>query len=382
MPENFQIFIKPVGAACNLGCSYCYYLEKAKLYSGTGPLKMSDEVLETLIKQQIEASTEEKVFFSWHGGEPLLAGIDFYRKAVAIQKKYLSGRRIALNGIQTNGTLLSEEWCKFLRDENFIIGISIDGPEELHNRNRITTAGKPTFREVMRGYNLLKKYEITSEILCVVNSGNSSCPLEVYDFLRGLGAPFLTFLPMVERDGSGLSGVTAESVKPEKFGRFLIAIFDRWIENDIGKVKIQIFEEALRTAFNEDHTLCIFKVECGGVPVVEHNGDFYSCDHYVNGSHLIGNIMADPVVKILRDPRQVEFGEAKSRTLPRYCRECEVLGMCNGECPKNRFAFSPEGEPGLNYLCPGYRQFFTHCKPFNEVLKQTWRGQQVKSEDQ
>ncbi|MCU0456298.1 MAG: anaerobic sulfatase maturase, partial [Bacteroidales bacterium] len=307
--------------------------------------------------------------FSWHGGEPLLAGVDFYRKAVAFQKKYLRTGRSALNGIQTNGTLLNEEWCKFLRDENFIVGLSIDGPEELHNRYRINASGKPTFGEVMRGYNMLRKFEITSEILCVVSSGNSSRPLEVYNFFRELGTPFLTFLPLVERDASCPSGVTAESVRPEEFGSFLSVIFDRWIENDIGKVKIQIFEEAIITAFDQDHTLCIFKVDCGGVPVVEHNGDFYSCDHYVDVAHLTGNILSTPVRELLSDPRQVEFGQAKSRTLPGYCLECDVLAMCNGECPKNRFAVSPDGEPGLNYLCTGYRQFFRHCKPFIEVLR-------------
>lgn len=369
MPDDFQIFIKPIGGSCNMGCSYCYYLDKTELYSGRGPLKMSDEVLENMIRQQIEASTEEKVFFSWHGGEPLLAGIDFYRKALTYQKKYLSEGRSAINGIQTNGTMLSEEWCRFLRDENFIIGISIDGPEEMHDKHRKTASGKPTFKDVMHGYNLLRKYGITSEILCVVSSFNSSHPLEVYDFFRDIGAPFLTFLPLVERNLSCYSGVTEESVRPEEFGRFLTAIFDRWIENDTGKVKIQIFEEALRPAFNEDHTLCIFKVDCGIVPVVEHNGDFYSCDHYVDGDHLMGNILTDTLGKLLKNPRQIEFGRAKSHTLPKYCRECYVLSMCNGECPKNRFIISPDGEPGLNYLCEGYKKFFRHCLPFIDMLK-------------
>lgn len=372
MSSDFQIFIKPVGASCNLACSYCYYLDKKELYSGKGSLVMNDEVLETLIKQQIEASQEETVFFSWHGGEPLLAGIDFYKRAVGFQKKHLRDGHFALNGIQTNGTLLSEEWCIFFRDENFIIGISIDGPEELHNRHRINISGKPTFGEVMRGYKLLREYGIISEILCVVSSGNSSHPLEVYDFFRELEAPFLTFLPLVERDGSSISGVTEDSVKPEEFGSFLSAIFDRWIENDIGKVKVQIFEEALRKAFDQDHTLCIFKIDCGGVPIVEHNGDFYSCDHFVDASHLTGNILSKPVGKLLGDPRQIEFGQAKSLTLPGYCMECDVLEMCNGECPKNRFTFTPDGKPGLNYLCAGYKQFFTHCKPFIEVIRDVW----------
>jgi uncharacterized protein len=375
MANDFQIFVKPVGATCNLGCTYCYYLNKKDLYYDQDSFRMSDEILEEYIIQHIQASSDETIMFSWHGGEPLLAGIDFYRKAVSIQQKYLPSGRHALNGIQTNGTLLDDEWCSFLKSENFIIGISIDGPPDLHNKHRITPAGDPTSERVLKGYELLKKYKITSEILCVVNSDNSLHPLEVYNFFRQLGAEYISFLPLVERGASKASGVSDSSVNPEEFGRFLSVIFDEWIEHDIGKIKVQIFEEALRSAFNQEHTLCIFKVDCGGVPVVEHNGDFYPCDHFVTRDYLAGNIKCESLASLLESPRQKAFGQQKSKTLPRFCIECEVREMCNGECPKNRLISTPDGEPGLNYLCAGYKMFFNHCKPFVEVLRKTWLNQ-------
>ncbi len=369
MSCDFQIFVKPVGAACNLRCTYCYYLEKKDLYQGSDALRMSDEILEIYIKQHIEASSDDQVFFSWHGGEPLLAGIDFYRKAVALQKKYLPKKRSAINGIQTNGTLIDDEWCRFFRTENFIIGISIDGPEYYHNKHRLTSTREPTFKRVLKGFEMLREYKITSEILCVVNSYNSGNPVEIYNFFKELGVGYLTFLPLVERDQSKVSGASDSSVKPEDFSRFLSAIFDEWTEHDIGRIKIQIFEEALRRAFNQEHTLCIFKPECGGVPVIEHNGDFFSCDHYVDSDHIVGNINNALLSDLLDSPRQKEFGKAKSKTLPRYCLECNVRDMCNGECPKNRFILTPDGEPGLNYLCEGYKLFFNHCIPFIDMLK-------------
>jgi uncharacterized protein len=377
MPDAFQIFIKPVGAICNLGCTYCYYLNKIDFYQGDGSFRMSDDILEKYIKQHIETSYDEPVFFSWHGGEPLLAGIDFYRKAVALQKKYLPPGRSAINGIQTNGTLIDDEWCRFFKTEKFILGISIDGPEYYHNKHRLTTTGEPTLSWVLKGFGLLREYGIASEVLCVVSFHNSGNPLEIYNFIKGLGARYITFLPLVERDYSKASGVSDKSVKPEDFGRFLSVIFDEWTEHDIGRIKIQIFEEALRRAFNQEHTLCIFKTECGGVPVVEHNGDFYSCDHYVDSEHLIGNIKDTTLSDLLESPRQKEFGMAKSKTLPCYCIDCDVRDMCNGECPKNRFILTPDGEPGLNYLCAGYKLFFNHCMPFIEVLRKTWLGQKT-----
>ncbi|MBN2862802.1 MAG: anaerobic sulfatase maturase [Bacteroidales bacterium] len=376
MGREFQIFIKPVGALCNLRCSYCYYLQKNDLYPGNRITRMSDDILEKYIIRHIEASTDDVVMFSWHGGEPTLAGLEFYIKAVSLQKKYLPEGRSAINGIQTNGTLLDDEWCDFFARENFIVGISIDGPDELHNRYRRFPDGKGSLSQVLRGYEFLQKHKVTTEILCVVNSHNVGYPLVIYDFFRQLEARFITFLPLVEHDPGSPSGASKESVPAEEFGAFLCSVFDNWIENDIGRIKVQIFEEAARTAFDREHTLCIFKVNCGGVPVTEHNGDFYSCDHYVDKEHLLGNIIERSIVDILESPEQISFGKAKFEKLPRYCIECPVKEMCNGECPKNRFITTPDGEPGLNYLCNGYRLFFTHCRPFVEALRTAWLNDQ------
>ena len=373
--REFQIFVKPAGAKCNLDCSYCYYLEKDELYPGTKKWVMADALLEEYIIQHIGATTSQTVFFSWHGGEPTLAGLDFFRKAVSIQKKHLPSGATLLNGIQTNGTLINDEWCRFFAEENFMVGISIDGPPEMHNLYRVDKQGKGLYSQVLNGYQLLQRYNVTTEILCVLNAMNVNYPLEVYRFFKGLGARFLTFLPLVERQHDSPTGVTPESVPAEAFGRFLVRVFDEWVEHDIGSIKIQVFEEALRTAFNQEHTLCIFKENCGGVPVVEHNGDFYSCDHYTDKEHLLGNIRDHNLAYFLDSPRQRDFGRKKSSTLPEYCIQCPVKNMCNGECPKNRFIKTPAGESGLNYLCSGYRMFFTHCKPFVETVRAAWKNQ-------
>jgi uncharacterized protein len=287
---------------------------------------------------------------------------------VRYQKKHQPSASTVIHGIQTNGTLLDDDWCRFLYEERFVVGLSIDGPGDLHNKNRLTLKNKPTLEQVINGCKLLQKHGINPEILCVVNAHNVRYPLVVYSFFRELGAEYITFLPLVERkkDASGL--VSPDSVPSMEFGIFLSAIFDEWVEKDIGRIKIQIIEEAARTAFSQEHTLCIFKVNCGGVPVVEHNGDFYSCDHYVDDDHRLGNIGKHTLSYFLDSPFQKKFGKAKSQTLPKYCIECEVLDMCNGECPKNRFIASPDDEPGLNYLCSGYKHFFKHCKPFVEAI--------------
>ena len=371
--REFQIFAKPVGAECNLRCKYCYYLEKKALYPGSRSFIMSDDILEKYIVQHIEATTEETINFSWHGGEPLLAGIDLFKKIVALQKKHNPYGRTIVNGIQTNGTLIDEKWALFLAEEKFLVGISIDGPGDLHNKFRTTADNKPVLHQVLRGYELLGNHKINCEILCVVNSYNVKFPLVVYNFFKQLGAKYITFLPLVEKRPGTKSGVSRASVPAKEFGLFLTSVFDEWAERDIGEIKIQIFEEAARTAFNQEHTLCIFKVNCGGVPVLEHNGDFYSCDHYVESDHLIGNINEGSLAGFLDSEKQQAFGRAKSHTLPRYCLECEVRPMCNGECPKNRFINTPDGEAGLNYLCSGYKTFFSHCRPFVEAIASAWR---------
>lgn len=330
---------------------------------------MTDAVLENYIMQHIEASTEELISFSWHGGEPMLAGIDFYRKACELQKKYKPEGRKIINGIQTNGTLINEGWCSLFSEENFMVGISIDGPGDLHNRMRIFAKGEPSLGRVIQGYEMLQGYGITNEILCVVSSLNVRFPLVVYDFFRQIEAKYITFLPLVEKRPGAVSGVSRYTVPSLEFGVFLSTIFDEWLAKDIGRIKIQIFEEALRPAFRQDHTLCIFKENCGGVPVLEHNGDFYSCDHYVDNKHFAGNISKGTIAGFLDSRAQSEFGKKKSLSLPEFCRVCEVKEMCNGECPKNRFIKTPEGEPGLNYLCSGYRHFFNHCLPFIDTLR-------------
>lgn len=362
----FQVFVKPTGALCNLSCDYCYYLDKKALYPGKATFRMDDAVLEKYIYQHIQATTEEVVMFSWHGGEPLLAGLDFFRKAVTIQKKYLPNGKTLVNGVQTNGVLLDDEWCSFFAKERFMAGISIDGPEYLHDYFRKNTTGQGTFKKVLRGYHLLKDYGITTEILCTVNAVNAHHPLEVYQFFKSLGIRYITFLPLVNRSSDG---VTTDSVKPDDFGRFLIRIFDEWQAHDIGNLTIQLFEEAFRPALNLEHTLCVFKPVCGGVPVVEHNGDVYSCDHYVSPDYFLGNLKDQTLAWYLDSREQEAFGKAKLLSLPNYCLECPVRPMCNGECPKNRFIQTPLGEPGLNYLCAGYRMFFTHILPFTEALR-------------
>ncbi len=372
-PENsqstreFQLFVKPVGALCNLGCIYCYYVEKQNLYTGKAP-QMSDELLEKYIIQHLETATEEPVLFSWHGGEPTLAGIEFYRKAVDLQKKYNHHNKKIINGIQTNGTNFNDEWCRFLSSENFMVGISLDGPEHLHNKYRQTKSGETTFQKALHGYQLLKKYGINCEILCVINAFNVDHPLEIYRFFKSLGAKYISFLPLVNRNLNSQTGVSPDSVPAMAFGDFMVAIFDEWQERDIDNIGIQLLEEALRSAFHQDHTLCIFKRTCGKVPVLERNGDFYSCDHFVDQEHLIGNINHLHLSELLDHPKQVAFGEVKFNSLPNYCLNCEVLNMCQGECPKNRFIQSPDGEKGLNYLCEGYRKFFNHCTPFVKTI--------------
>ena len=374
--REFQIFAKPVGPLCNLSCRYCYYLNKNSQYTGANNFMIEDEILEKYIIQHIEATTEPTINFSWHGGEPLLAGQDFFRKVIKLQRKHKPAGSKIINGIQTNGTLLNDELCAFLAKEDLVVGISIDGPGDFHNNYRRTRNDRSTLHLVIRGYELLRKHGVIPEILCVVNAGNVRYPLAIYDYFKQIGAEYITFLPLVIKQPGSPTGVSSISVPSEEFGVFLSTIFDEWVEKDIGKIKVQIFEETARTAFNQDHTLCIFKVNCGGVPVVEHTGDFYSCDHYVDKEHLLGNIRNHSLSDYLDSEKQKSFGQAKSLALPLYCTVCEFLQMCNGECPKNRFITSPDGEKGLNYLCSGYKYFFNHCRPFVEAISAAWKSQE------
>jgi uncharacterized protein len=374
--DDFQVFVKPVGAACNLACSYCYYLDKEQLYSGRGMPTMSVEILEIYIRQHIEASSGQTIFFSWHGGEPTLAGLSYFQTVVAIQKKYLPSGEIALNGIQTNGTLLDEQWCQFLKDENFVVGVSIDGPEEFHSKFRLRKNTTSSYADVLQGIQLLKLNSIPFEVLCVVNAENVSHPLKVYRFLKDLQPGFITFIPLVERLSVESNQVSDRSVQARAFGEFLCTIFDEWKTEDIGKVKVQIFEESLRTAFGVEHSHCIFRPTCGLVPVIEHNGDFYLCDHFVEPKYKIGNIQEKSLKEMLESEEQRAFGQAKLISLPKYCHNCEVLSMCNGACPNERFINTPDGEFGLNYFCEGYRLFFNYCKPFVDQVAEIWKSQQ------
>ncbi|MCU0596281.1 MAG: anaerobic sulfatase maturase, partial [Desulfobacterota bacterium] len=306
----YQIFVKPMGSICNLGCRYCYYLKKQNLYPDEKSLRMPEHVLEEYIVQHIETCPDPVIPFSWHGGEPTLLGLDYYRKIVELQRKHQPSHRRIINGIQTNGTLLDEDWCRFLAAERFGVGFSLDGPQELHDSHRVTKGGNPTHDLAMRGYELLRKHGILCDILCVVHDGNVHCPLEVYRFLKQIKASYIGFLPLVEpRADSG--GVSSSTVPSEAFGAFLCAIFDEWTSQDIGKVKIQIFEETAGTALGQEHALCIFKKTCGDVPVLEHNGDFYSCDHFVDREHLLGNILETRLVDLIESPAQRAFGQAK-----------------------------------------------------------------------
>ncbi|RPH47304.1 MAG: anaerobic sulfatase maturase [Desulfobacteraceae bacterium] len=372
--REFQVFAKPAGSLCNLGCRYCYYLKKEDLCEKGKPFRMPDDILEQYIVQHIGASDSPVIGFSWHGGEPTILGLDYFRKIVELQRAHKpAGRRIR-NGIQTNGTLLDEEWCRFLAAEGFGVGLSLDGPEELHDIYRVSKNNDPTHRQVMRGYSLLKKHRIPFDILCVVHDRNVRHPMEVYRFFSQIEAPFLGFLPMVELRPDG-PGVTGRTVAAEAFGDFLCVIFDEWLSRDIGRVKVQIFEEAIGTAFGQDHALCIFRKTCGDIPVIEHNGDVFACDHFVDKKHRLGNIRETPLVELLECPSQRAFGQAKLDGLPSVCRNCEVLAMCNGGCPKDRFLRTPDGEEGLNYLCAGYKRFFTYCRPFIEQLSALWQRQ-------
>ncbi len=373
-PRSFQVFVKPAGAACNLACDYCYYLDKGPAASPAAPARMTEALLARYLSEHLSASSDEVVRFSWHGGEPTVLGLDYFRAVVAIERRLAPPGLTIANGLQTNGTLLDDEWGRFLAAEGFSVGLSLDGPLEVHDRHRRSRSGRGSFDAAMRGYDVLRRHGVPTDLLCVVGAHNEGRPLEVYRFFREIGATYVAFLPLVERRPDRPGGVRAESVAPRAWGDFLSAVFDEWVERDIGRIKVQIIEEAARTAFGQEHSLCLFRPVCGDIPVLERNGDLFACDHFVDGAHRLGNVMETPLADLLESPALRAFGEAKRETLPRICRSCEVLEMCHGECPRNRFAAAPDGEPGLNYLCAGYKAFFGHVTPFVDAIAGAWRG--------
>jgi uncharacterized protein len=378
LPNRLHVLAKPTGSTCNLHCAYCFYLKKEALYPGSR-FRMSDEVLESYISQLIASHRADTVTVSWQGGEPTLMGLDFYRRAIALQEKYRRPGMRFENTLQTNGTLLDDEWCEFLRANDFLVGISIDGPRELHDIHRLDRAGKPTFDRVVRGLRLLRKHGVETNVLVTVNRDNADHPLAIYRFLRDqLQTTWLQFIPAIERiDGNketpsqNGTAVSDRSVAPEQWGAFLTDIFDEWVRHDVGKVFVQTFEAAVRSWLHLPSSgMCIFDPTCGHGLALEHNGDLYACDHFVDPDHLLGNILETNMRVLAGSEQQRKFGRDKLETLPGCCRRCEVHFACHGECPRNRFAVSPEGEPGLNYLCAGYKRFFRHIDKPLKILSQ------------
>ena len=361
-PPAFHVLAKPTGAICNLNCAYCFFLSKEMLYPGSR-FRMADDLLETYIRQLIESHRTPEVTIAWQGGEPTLMGLDFFRLSIEYQEKYRRPGTRIVNTIQTNGTLIDGEWAAFFKQHDFLVGISIDGPREPHDAFRVDKAGKPTFDRVMRGLGFLQEHGVEYNVLTTVHAANAEQPLQVYRFLRDeAGARFLQFIPIVERgeDGAQAQAVTPRSVSAEGWGRFLVTVFDEWVRRDVGTVYVQMFDAALASWVGAPPALCIFAETCGGALALEHNGDLYSCDHFVEPAHLLGNIQRESMIELVASEKQRKFGNDKRDTLPRYCRECDVRFACHGECPKNRFILAPDGAPGLNYLCAGYKAFFHH----------------------
>lgn len=360
---SFHLMAKPNGALCNLNCKYCFYTPKKELYPDI-EIGMSDEVLESYTSQYINAMNIPEVTFSWQGGEPTLMGIEFFKKAIKFQEKYKKPGMQIHNNIQTNGILLDDEWCQFFQENNFLVGISIDGPKELHNTYRKDKKGNPSFDKVMQAIRLMQKYGVEFNILATVNRLNADHPLEVYKFFKEeIGAQFIQFIPIVElerEDSNGNINVSSESVLPGQYGDFLIAIFGEWVKKDVGKVYIQIFDAALASWAHYPPSVCLFAPTCGTAMIIEHNGDLYSCDHFVDSEHLLGNIMENPLEELVSSSQQFHFGLDKKDKLPSQCNQCNFKFACYGACPKHRFLKDKTGEEGLNYLCPGYKKFFSH----------------------
>ena len=381
-PTPFHLMAKPTGPLCNLDCGYCYYLEKKQLYPAGEAFWMPAAVLEAYVTQYLASQPGPEVTFTWQGGEPTLLGLDFFREVVRLQQKHAAGRKVA-NAIQTNGTLLDDDWCGFFTEHAFLVGLSVDGPKHLHDANRPDKGGHPSFETVMRGLAFLQKHGTDFNTLTVVSHANARRPLEVYRFLKEIGSAYLQFIPLVERRpdaaartlgldlalppdpslGDAHPAVTPETVTPADYGSFLLAVFDEWVRNDVGRVFVQLFDATLAGWMGMEPPLCVFSETCGDALVLEHDGGLFSCDHYVYPGYRLGSILETPLDQLAASPAQVAFGQAKKDTLPRYCRECEVRFLCNGECPKHRFIVTPDGEPGLNWLCAGYKRFFTTTAP-------------------
>ena len=385
--KPLYVMLKPAGAHCNLACKYCYYLEKNNLYDKSHRHIMSDEMLEQFTREYIEAQTMPQVLFTWHGGEPLMRSIDFYKKALTLQKKYARGRRID-NVIQTNGTMLTDEWCEFFAQNNWLVGISIDGPQEYHDHYRLTTTGNPSWQKVMHGIELLKKHHVEWNAMAVVNAYNADHPLEFYHFFKENGCQYLQFTPIVERltqhqDGRTLASLADDkeipladfSVTPEQWGNFLCAIFDEWVHNDVGKMFVEIFDCTLANWMGVLPGICAYSKNCGHAGVMEHNGDVYSCDHFVFPEYKLGNIRDHTLIEMLYGDKQHAFSRLKHTSLPRQCKECDMEFACHGECPKNRFEKDKYGEPGLNYLCKGYYQYYSHVAPYMDFMKRELQAQ-------
>lgn len=359
------IMAKPAGAACNLRCRYCYYLEKSKLYPGSGSI-MDDSILEKFIKDYLESQTSPEVLFTWHGGEPLLRNLEFYKKVMKLQRKYAKGR-VVDNCLQTNGTMISDDFAKFFHDNGWLIGVSIDGPEEYHDAYRRTAAGGPSFAKVMKGINTLNRHGAEWNAMAVVNNLNGDHPKEFYSFFKEAGCKFIQFSPIV--DSYELGKLTEYSVKPQQWGHFLCGIFDEWVRTDVGTIFVQIFDATLANWAGVAPGVCSMAKHCGQAGVIEHNGDIYSCDHFVYPQYKLGNIKTDTLTSMMYSPRQVKFGRDKYDTLPSQCLKCKWLFACNGECPKNRFCKTRDGEDGLNYLCEGFQMFFGHVEPYMNYMK-------------
>ena len=375
------LMAKPVGSACNLACRYCYYLEKGERCPSTTQAgrmpSMSDQLLERFIREYIEAQTTDTVLFTWHGGEPLMQPLNFYRKALRLQRQYARGRHVD-NCIQTNGTLITEEWCSFFKQHGFLVGISIDGPQAMHDSFRLTRGGSPSFSRVMRGIALLEKHGVDWNALATVNSVNVHHPVEFYRFFKDIGCRFLQFTPIVERtatDGASLLAGTEQggkvlpfSVEPKAWGRFLCAVFDEWVKHDVGQMFVQLFDTTLAAWAGVPGSLCTMSDHCGAAGVIEANGDVYACDHFVFPEYLLGNLHQHSITELMYSDRQRQFGRMKREQQPQQCRECDFLFACNGECPRNRFINDRYGQPHLNYLCKGYAQFFHHVAPYMDFM--------------